>query len=357
MKRIKVLIVDDSSVVRNILSRELSKDPGLEIIGTAPDPFIARDKIVLLKPDVITLDIEMPRMDGLTFLEKLMKYYPMPVVILSSLTPAGCQTALKAMEMGALEVMHKPSLDVSQKLTEMIIVLTDKLKASAMARFRIPEHRHDGTAGHPQKMDSAMIKTTDKIVAIGASTGGTEALRYIIPRLPPSFPGVLITQHMPEKFTKSFADSLNQASSMEVREAADGDTIHDGLALVAPGNFHMMLRRSGARYYVEVKQGPLVCRQRPSVEVLFDSVSQYAGGNAIGVILTGMGNDGAQGLLHMKENGSYTIAQDEQSCVVYGMPKEAVALGAAGAVVSLEKIPDLLIGRIEQESGCEKDAA
>lgn len=345
-KKIKVLLVDDSAVVRNILTRELSKDPCLDIVGSALDPYVAREKIVMLEPDVIVLDVEMPRMDGITFLEKIMKYHPMPVIILSSLTPIGCETALRALELGALEVMHKPNLDISYKLHEMIIFLSDKIKAVAQAKYRFA-YKKEESQEPPVilKMDS-MIKTTDKVVAIGASTGGTEAIRYIVSILPPTFPGVVIVQHMPENFTRSFALSLNKGSQMEVKEAQDGDTVQSGRALIARGNHHMVLRRSGARYYVEVKQGPLVCRQRPSVEVLFDSVAKCAGKNAVGVILTGMGNDGASGLLHMKEAGAYTIAQDEASCIVFGMPHEAIKLNAANEVLPLNKIPQGLVHKV-----------
>ncbi|MFC2140271.1 chemotaxis response regulator protein-glutamate methylesterase [Candidatus Auribacterota bacterium] len=349
MKKIKLLIVDDSAVVRNTLSRELSEYKEIEVVATAANPYIARDKIVRFKPDVLTLDVEMPRMDGITFLEKLMRYYPLPIIILSSLTSKGCSTALKALELGAVEVMHKPEIDVSYKLNEMITLLVEKIKAAFQTKYRFSSKNAE-QRNQPQpiiKKLTAMIQTTDKIVAVGASTGGTEALRKIIPVLPPSFPGTLIAQHMPEHFTQSFADSLNKASQMEVREARDGDTIHPGLVLVAPGNYHMLLRRSGARYYVEVKKGPLVCRQRPSIEVLFNSAAKYAGRNALGVILTGMGSDGAHGLLNLKETGAFTIAQDEKSCVVYGMPKEAVKLNAAEKVVSLEKIPEALIRRLQ----------
>ncbi|MEI8344521.1 MAG: chemotaxis response regulator protein-glutamate methylesterase [Candidatus Omnitrophota bacterium] len=339
-KKIRVLVVDDSSVVRNILATELSKDPEIEVVATAADPYIARDKIVLLEPDVLTLDVEMPRMDGVTFLGKLMASKPMPVIILSSLTPSGCETALKALELGAIDVMQKPEMDLAAKLSEMIQQLCDRIKAaySAKYRFQVKAQRLTPTVRPPIVM-SAMMKTTDKIVVIGASTGGTEAIRAIIPILPADFPGVVITQHMPEKFTQTFAESLNATSKLEVREAQNNDTVRPGLVLIARGNYHMLLRRSGARYYVEVKDGPLVCRQRPSVEVLFDSAAKYAGRNAIGVILTGMGNDGAQGLLHMREAGAFTIAQDEKSCVVYGMPKEAVKVGAAQKILPLDEIP------------------
>lgn len=348
MAAIKVLIVDDSAVVRNILSTELSKDPSIEIVGTAPDPYIARDKILNLKPDVVTLDVEMPRMDGITFLSKIMQYHPLPVIILSSLTPAGCATTLKALELGAIDVMQKPELDVSHKLHELIIVLSEKIKGAALAKSHVAVKQRAVTK-NPVQM-SSMIETTDKIVAIGSSTGGTEAIRAIIPNLPANFPGIVITQHMPENFTKSFADSLNAQSRMEVREAQDNDTVRPGLVLIARGNYHMLLKRSGARYYVQVKDGPLVCRQRPSVEILFESVAKYAGSNAVGLMLTGMGNDGAQGMKKMKEAGAYTLAQSERTCVVYGMPKEAVKAEAVNEIIDLEDIPSKLVYCVQKQT-------
>jgi len=347
MAKVRVLIVDDSAVVRNILSEELAKDPNIEVVGTAMDPFVAREKIVSLKPDVLTLDVEMPRMDGITFLERLMQYHPMPVIIFSSLTPAGCATALRAMELGAIEVMQKPERDLSYKLHEAMLQLREKIVAAARAKCQFvtkpliarPVIKKSAPTG-------AMIRTTDKVVAIGASTGGTEAIREILPSLPADFPGVVIAQHMPAKFTKSFADHLNELCHIEVREAKDNDTVHPGLALIAPGNFHMLFRRSGARYYVQVKDGPLVHHQRPAVDVLFESVAQYGGANALGVILTGMGADGAKGLLKMKEAGAHTISQDEKSCIVYGMPKVAFEMGASCAVMALKDIAADLVRRV-----------
>lgn len=347
MGKIKILIIDDSAVVRSLLTKELSKHSDFEIVGAAPDPFIARDMIIQKQPDVLTLDIEMPRMDGITFLEKLMKSRPMPVVVLSTLTPKGCATALQAMELGAVEVMHKPELDLSYKLNEMMAQLAQAIRAAAAAKAKF-------TVGYkppakPMKSfvnSSAMIKTTDKVIAIGASTGGTEAIRAILPTLPANFPGIVITQHMPAHFTKSFADSLNKISAMDVKEAENDDTVRPGLVLIAPGNFHMLLKRSGARYYVEVKDGPMVYHQRPAVEVLFDSVAKFAGANAIGVILTGMGKDGGKGLRHMKDAGAFTIAQDEKSCVVYGMPKAAVEEEGASLISSLQDIPGELMKRV-----------
>ncbi|HNW93106.1 MAG TPA: chemotaxis response regulator protein-glutamate methylesterase [bacterium] len=337
MSRVRVLIVDDSAVVRRLLSEGLARDPEIEVVGTAPDPIVARDKIVLLEPDVITLDIEMPRMDGLTFLEKLMRAKPMPVVIISSLSQQGGATALKAMDLGAVEVIAKPAADVSTALPEMMLMLADKIKAAARARVERRLTARTGAA------ITATIKTTDRILALGASTGGTEALNSVLSRLPATTPATVIVQHMPAYFTTSFAERLNRNSAMEVREAKDGDTLYQGLALLAPGNFHMLLRQSGARFYVEVKDGPLVCRQRPAVDVLFKSVARSAGINAVGVIMTGMGNDGAAGLKAMRDAGARTIGQDEASCVVYGMPKQAYEAGGVEIVASLNDIPDAII--------------
>ena len=337
MHKIKVLIVDDSAIVRKILSEQLSKEPDIEIVGTAPDPYIARDKIVKSKPDVVLLDIEMPRMDGLTFLKKLMKYYPLPVIIVSSLTPKGSRMALEALETGAIEVMCKPGGPYS--VEEMKTDLVQKIRAAAKIKFI--KGKTVKTISEPVKAPSTFtnIETTNKIIAIGSSTGGTEALREILPQFPPSSPGILIAQHMPPGFTKAFANRLNEVAQIRVKEAENGDSVIPGLALLAPGNFHMLLRRSGARYFVEIKDGPRVHHQRPSVDVLFSSVAKAAGPNAIGIILTGMGIDGAKGLLEMKQAGAKTIAQDEATCVVFGMPKSAIELGAADKVLPLQEIP------------------
>ena len=345
VNKIKVLIVDDSAVVRKILSEELSKFRRIEVVGTAPDPFIARDKILKLNPDVITLDVEMPRMDGITFLDKLMSARPMPVIVLSTLTPSGCETALRAMELGAIDVIHKPELNLSYKLNEMMNQLVERIYAADLAKYRIV-NRVKPVLANPPRINSSMIKTTDKVVAVGASTGGTEAIRYILSVLPADFPGMVIAQHMPANFTSAFATSLDRLSALEVREAKDNDTVRQGLALLAPGNYHMTLRRSGARYYVNMNQGPMVHHQRPAVDVLFASVAKYAGGNAIGVILTGMGKDGAEGLNQMKQSGAVTMGQDEKSCVVYGMPKAAFDIGAVGIVKSLNDIPNELINLV-----------
>jgi two-component system, chemotaxis family, protein-glutamate methylesterase/glutaminase len=334
---IKVLIVDDSAVVRKVFSNELSRERGIKIIGTAPDPYVARDKIVKLKPDVITLDIEMPRMDGITFLKKLMKYYPLPVIIVSSLTPKGGKMALEALAGGALEVISKPSAAYS--VGDMSVQLADKIRA--VARVNVKEqlksvNRYNTVK--PVTLSRALTASTNKIIAIGASTGGTEAIKTVLTAMPPNSPGIVIVQHMPAQFTTSFAERLDSLSEIHVKEAKDGDSVSNGQALLAPGNFHMLLKRSGARYYVQVKKGPLVHHQRPAADVLFRSVANYAGANAVGIILTGMGSDGAAGLSEMKKAGARTIAQDEKSCVVFGMPKEAIKLGAADKVLSLGNV-------------------
>jgi two-component system chemotaxis response regulator CheB len=341
-RKIKVLIVDDSAMVRKVLTQELSKDPEIEVIGTAPDPYIGRDKIVQLEPDVLLLDIEMPRMDGLTFLQKLMKHHPMPVIIVSYLGQKESEVAIKALDLGASEVLAKPGSSYSYTVREMSEQLIDKVKAvSQIKKFKSPasdptpsikgEASPQQTGPSLSATNQALLKTSQKVIAIGASTGGTEAIKEILSRLPVDFPPVVIVQHMPQYFTQAFAHRLDQICAIHVKEAEDRELLAPGKALIAPGNKHLTLNRSGANYYVEVKDGPQVFHQRPSVELLFKSVAKYAGANAIGVILTGMGCDGASGLLEMKDAGAYTIAQDEASSVVYGMPREAALLGAAAA--------------------------
>ncbi|MCE5229370.1 chemotaxis response regulator protein-glutamate methylesterase [bacterium] len=335
--RTRVLIVDDSAVVRQIFARELARDPAIEVVGTAVDPFVARDMIVALKPDVVTLDIEMPRMDGITFLRKLMRYYPLPVIIVSSLTARGGELALEAMEAGAVDVMCKPGS--SYTVGDMSVELSDKIKAAARVKV-VARNAPVKPALAPRL---SMTRTTHKVVAIGASTGGTQALQQVLSAMPANAPGIVIVQHMPEHFTRSFAERLNQLSAIEVKEAADGDTVTPGRALIAPGNYHMLLRRSGAVYQVQIKEGPLVSRHRPSVDVLFRSVAQYAGRNAVGVIMTGMGGDGAAGMKDMHDAGAETIAQDEASCVVFGMPKEAIKTGGVDIVAPLDQIPQKIL--------------
>lgn len=338
---IKVLVVDDSALVREMITSILNKDPSVEVVGTASDPFIARDKLVKVKPDVITLDIEMPRMDGITFLKKIMKFYPIPVVIVSSLTQRGMTSTMEAMEAGAVEIVAKPNGAMSASIEAVGEELIWKVKAASRARVGKSAKKDEGLKKGKSNVpvaDISKLETTNKIIAIGASTGGTEALKMVMKSMPADSPGVVIVQHMPEKFTTTFARHLNNISAMEVREAKKGESVIPGRALLAPGNKHMVLRRSGARYYVDLNQAERVCYQRPSVEVLFNSVAKFAGANAVGVIMTGMGGDGAKGLLNMKNAGAKTIAQDESSCVVYGMPKEAVEIGAVNKVVLLRNI-------------------
>lgn len=331
----RVLIVDDSALVRSILTKELARDPDIIVVGSAPDPYVARDMVLALKPDVLTLDIEMPRMDGITFLRKLMRYHPTPTVVVSSLTPKGGVLAMEALEAGAVDVMCKPGSALS--VDYLAEELCERLKAAARIPVStlIPPTQVAAAGGHPL----SLTRTTHRVVAIGASTGGTQALQQVLTAMPSNAPGMVIVQHMPEHFTRAFADRLNSLCSIEVKEAENGDDVLPGRALIAPGNFHLLLKRSGARYYVEVRSGPLVGRHRPSVNVLFKSVATYAGANAIGVIMTGMGADGAEGIRMMKNSGAATIAQDEATSVVYGMPCEAVKTGAIDHVCPLDRIP------------------
>lgn len=332
---IKVLVIDDSVIVRQILSKELSKAADIKVIGTAIDPYVAREKIIALKPDVLTLDLQMPRMGGLTFLSKLMKYYPLPVIVVSSLTPEGSEAALRALELGAVDVIAKPGTAYS--VSEISQMLVDRIRAAMTAKRRALKPAEQPIPSKPAEPINP-LHSADKIVAIGASTGGTEAIKRILLGFPAGAPGTVIVQHMPANFTAAFAERLNQICLMEVREAEDNDWVTPGVALVAPGNRHMTLRRSGDRYRVEVKDGPPVRHQRPSVDVLFHSVAQQAGANAVGVILTGMGNDGVRGLLAMHQAGAFTLAQDKESCVVFGMPKEAIEIGAVDKVAPLDHL-------------------
>jgi two-component system chemotaxis response regulator CheB len=342
---IKVLIVDDSAVVRKVMTEELSRYDDIEIVGTAVDPYVARDKIVELHPDVITLDLEMPRMDGLSFLAKLMKHYPMPVVVLSSLTPKNSELALKALDLGAIDVLCKPGAAYSTKNISHHLALA--IRSAAVAKVnRNPVNNPRASAGVVETT-SLLVKTTHKVIAIGASTGGTKAIEAVLAQMPATTPGIVIVQHMPEHFTTSFAQRLNEICPMQVREAQNNDHVVPGVALIAPGNLHMVLTRNGGTYAVRVKNGPRVHYQRPSVDVLFQSVAKNAGRNAVGVMLTGMGADGAKGMLAMKAGGAHTLAQDEATCVVYGMPKEAVKLGAVDEIVPLPNIPRAIISVLE----------
>jgi two-component system chemotaxis response regulator CheB len=348
-RKIRVLIVDDSAVVRQSLSDVLSADPQIEVIGTAGDPFVAAERIREQVPDVITLDIEMPRMDGLTFLQQIMSQHPIPVVICSSLAEEGAQSTLRALELGAVDIIAKPRFGTKQFLEDSRIVLCEAVKAAAASRMQSllptrtvqPKLTADAIL---HAATCAMLETTEKVVVIGASTGGTEALKTLLETLPPDTPGILIVQHMPELFTRAFANRLDGLCHITVKEAESNDSVLRGRALIAPGNHHMLLRRSGARYYVDIKEGPLVCRHRPSVDVLFRSAARYAGKNAVGVILTGMGDDGARGMLEMKQAGASTIAQDEETSVVFGMPKEAIKLGAVDKVLPLDSVAGAILG-------------
>lgn len=338
MKKIKVLVIDDSAVARTMISRELSKDPEIEVIGTATDPFVARDRILDLNPDVLTLDIEMPRMDGFTFLKRLMEFHPLPVVIVSSLTPRGSSLALDALSEGAVEVVSKTM--AAYTVGDIGPELIAKVKIAAKTKIT-KKTNNTRTTGKRQSLSH--LKTTQKMVAIGASTGGVHAIRSLLLNMPNEVPGIVVVQHMPAQFTKAFAERLNEESKLKVIEAKDGDIVRPGCVLIAPGNYHMALRRSGHLLEAKIYTGERVSGHRPSVDVLFNSIAENVGQNAIGVILTGMGTDGAQGLLKMKTNGALTIAQDEESCVVFGMPKEAIQIGATDHVVSLQEIPDKII--------------
>lgn len=349
---IRVLIVDDSAVVRKYLADELSKFEDIEVVGGAIDPYAARDKIVSLQPDVLTLDLEMPRMDGLSFLAKLMRYYPLPVVVISSLTPKNSETALRALSLGAVEVIAKPG---SQFSTPGIGPVVRAIRAAAAAQLprrasaTRPESAADSSPKAPVE-PIVLTHTTHKILAIGASTGGPQAVEVVLRGLPANSPGTVVVQHMPAGFTAAFAGRLNQVCAMEVREARDNDPVVPGMVLIAPGNYHMVLQMSGAKYMVRVKDGPPVHHQRPAVDVLFQSVASTAGRNALGVILTGMGADGAKGLKVMRDSGAYTIAQDEFSSTVFGMPKESIKLGAVQDILPLTSIAPTVLKYLNQNT-------
>ncbi len=345
-KKIKVLIVDDSALVRQTLTNIIATDEDLEVIGSAANPFDAVKLMKKQRPDVITLDIEMPRMDGLTFLQKIMQQHPIPVVVISTLTQKGSVLAMDALEFGAVEIITKPKVNTRKLLSESTIGLCQAIKSASMANIkRLNKH----VVNHYREVRNQQVlsfhKTTDKIIAIGASTGGTEAIKSILMALPANAPGIVIVQHMPETFTRQFADRLDSLCKITVKEAQNGDTILNGHVLIAPGNKHMIVKRSGARNYVEVKDGPYVNRHRPSVDVLFKSTARYLGKNALGIILTGMGGDGAKGMKEMYDAGAFTIAQDEKSCVVFGMPKEAINLKGVNEIVSLDEIPSAIAAR------------
>lgn len=331
---IRVLVVDDSAVVRQVLCRELARLPGIEVVGSAANPYEARERVAELRPDVLTLDVEMPRMDGITFLRKLMEHFPLPVVIVSSLTTKGSRLALEALDAGAVAVIAKPESAFS--VESVLVELEQAVRAAAVARVK-------KRAPSAPKASLALARTSNVIVALGASTGGTRALEDILTALPPNTPGIVVVQHMPETFTREFAERLDGLSRLTIREAKDGDLVSTGTVLVAPGNRHLVVRRTGASYKVALRDAPRVNRHRPSVDVMFESVADHAGANAVGAILTGMGGDGAEGLLAMRRAGARTIAQDEKSCVVFGMPREAILRGAAEHIAPLEKIAGLLL--------------
>ena len=357
-KRIRVLVIDDSASVRQAMTSILSADPDIEVIATASDPFAAARYIQAELPDVVTLDVEMPRMDGITFLRKLMSQCPVPVVMCSSLVEEGSETLLQALEAGAVDIILKPRMGVADHLLESHMRIRETVKGAAQARLgrrsaarkdAAPQAKLTADAMMPPPGANAMRRTTEMVVCIGASTGGTEALREVLEALPANSPGIVIVQHMPESFTKAFAKRLNTLCKVDVKEAEDGDTVMRGHVLIAPGGLrHTMLERQGARYYVSVREGPLVSRHRPSVDVLFRSAARTAGSNAVGIIMTGMGDDGARGLLEMKQAGARTVAQDEATSVVFGMPKEAIARGAADRIVPLGHIANELLRATER---------
>ena len=340
MSKIKVLVIDDSALMRQLISEILSHAPDIDVIGSASDPYKAREKILADKPDVLTLDVEMPRMDGLTFLGKLMRSRPMPVVMVSSLTEKGCDTTFKAMELGAVDFVTKPRIDVTEGMADIGTEIIDKVRVAARANVtRLQTVAENPGVVGAQSIES-LIQSTHKVIAIGTSTGGTQALMSVIPRLPSNTPGIVCAIHMPAGFTGRYAKRLNEVSQMQVSEAVDGEVVIPGRVFIAPGHQHMLVRRNGARYQISITDDPPVNQFRPSVDVLFESCARYVGSNALGVILTGMGNDGAKGLMAMKDAGSHTIAQDEASCVVFGMPKEAIRVGAVDEVLPLDRVAE-----------------
>jgi two-component system chemotaxis response regulator CheB len=349
MSKIKVLIIDDSALIRSVMKEIINSQPDMQVVAQAPDPVMARDLIKQFNPDVLTLDVEMPRMNGLEFLEKLMRLRPMPVVMVSSLTERGNEVTLRALELGAVDFITKPRLGISEGLNEATLEIGDKIRAAARARIR--RHALNETApGNPRPLAGRFLHTTEKLICVGASTGGTEALKECLMRMPASSPGMLITQHMPESFTASFAARLNGLSAMTVKEAEHNERVLPGHAYIAPGHSHLLVKKSGAFYYTELSRAEPVNRHRPAVDVLFQSAARVLGPNGMGVILTGMGKDGAQGLLDMRNAGAHTIAQDEASCVVYGMPKAAVELGAAMEVVPLPDIAGRILDRLGRKN-------
>lgn len=336
--KIKVLIVDDSALIRSVMSEIISNQPDMEVVGVAPDPIVAREMIKATNPDVLTLDVEMPKMDGLDFLEKLMRLRPMPVVMVSSLTERGSEITMRALELGAVDFVTKPKISIKNGMMEYSELISDKIRAAAKARVSARKIKADNPSGLLPAMGNPLL-SSEKLIMIGASTGGTEAIKEFLIQMPPDCPGILITQHMPEGFTKSFANRLNSLCKIAVKESEGGERILPGHAYLAPGHSHLLLSRSGANYMTQLDQGEPVNRHRPSVDVLFDSAAKFAGKNAVGVILTGMGKDGAHGMLAMKHAGAQNFAQDEATCVVFGMPREAIAIGAVDEVAAIKDLP------------------
>ncbi len=336
MRKIRVLVVDDSALIRKLLPEIINSQPDLQAVGAAPDPLVARDMIRALNPDVLTLDVEMPKMDGLDFLERLMRLRPMPVVMVSSLTEKGSEATLRALELGAVDYVSKPRIDIVHGIQQYADEIADKIRAAAASRPRLAPAR--AAAAHPVPALGNRGLSTEKLIIIGASTGGTEAIKEFLLDMPPDCPGILIAQHMPETFTRSFAARLDGLCRIAVKEAEHGERVLPGHAYVAPGHSHLMLKRYGANYMSQLSDSAPVNRHRPSVDVLFQSAAEHAGKNAVGVIMTGMGRDGAQGMLAMKQAGAYNLAQDEASCVVFGMPKEAIAIGATDEVLPLKDL-------------------
>jgi two-component system chemotaxis response regulator CheB len=349
MKRVRVLVIDDSALVREVLTRGLAMDPEIEVVGSASDPYIARDRIVQLKPDVLTLDVEMPRMDGVEFLRRLMPQHPLPVLMVSALTQEGKRITLEALEAGAVDFVTKPSTDVARGINDMLRELREKVKAVSYANLNGWKKEKTTESRPVSRPIRSLAESTDKVIAIGASTGGTEAIREIVSAFPQDTPGVVIVQHMPAGFTKMFAERLNQQSPMEVKEAETGDRVRVGRVLIAPGDFHMQLVRSGGIYQVQCGKGETVCGHRPSVEVLFQSVARAAGANALGIMLTGMGHDGADGMVAMRQAGARTLAQDEATSVVFGMPREAWQRGGAEKLLPLGRIAQAVRNILEEK--------
>lgn len=356
-RKIRVLVIDDSALIRSVMKEIIDREKDMECVGAAPDPLVAREMIKTLTPDVLTLDVEMPKMDGLDFLERLMRLRPMPVVMVSTLTERGSDITFKALALGAVDFVSKPKMDIARGMEEYAIEIVDKIRAAAQSRVRKIISAPSIDIQEKLSADAILpsvagrFSSTEKLIIIGASTGGTEAIKEVLIRLPADVPGILVTQHMPENFTKSFADRLNSLCKISVKEAEHNERVLPGHAYIAPGHSHLLLKRSGANYMTELNQGPPVNRHRPSVDVLFRSAANVAGANAMGIILTGMGKDGAQGLLEMKQAGSHTIAQDEESCVVFGMPKEAINVGGACEVLPLQAIARRTLEYLASHSG------